>query len=93
MLAESGISVAPLERPRAPDAKHMAPASSNTCSRARRTEPVAVVEKSASSDDTDTDEDNDNDNNDNNNDDANDSNTLPSPPLYHGSPVDSIGLQ
>jgi len=60
MLAESGISVAPLERPRAPDAKHMAPTSSNTRSRARRTEPLpAVVEKSASSDDSDSNDDND----------------------------------
>jgi len=62
MLAESGISVAPLERPRAPDAKHMAPASSNTRSRTRRTEPLAaVVEKSASSDSDGSATDNDND--------------------------------
>jgi hypothetical protein len=60
MLVESGISVAPLERPRAPDAKHMAPPSVNMRSRIRRVEPLAaVVEKSASSD-SDSEDDNDN---------------------------------
>jgi hypothetical protein len=60
MLVESGISVAPLERPRAPDAKHMAPPSVNTRSRVRRVEPLAaVVEKSASSN-SDSEDDNDN---------------------------------
>ena len=63
MLVESGISVAPLERPRAPDAKHMAPPSVNTRSRVRRVEPLAaVVEKSASSDSDNSDSEDDNNN-------------------------------
>jgi hypothetical protein len=63
MLVESGISVAPLERPRAPDAKHMAPPSVNTRSRVRRVEPLAaVVEKSASSDSDNSNSEDDNNN-------------------------------
>ena len=63
MLVESGISVAPLEWPRAPNAKHMAPPSVNTHSCIRRVEPLAaVVEKSASSN---SDNSNSEDNNDN----------------------------
>ena len=63
MLVESGISVAPLEQPRAPDAKHMAPPSVNTRSRVRRVEPLAaVVEKSASSNSDNSNSEDDNDN-------------------------------
>ena len=58
MLVESGISAAPPQRPRAPDARHMAPASVNARSRDRRTEPLAaVIESSASSDDSSNGED------------------------------------
>jgi len=63
MLVESGISVAPLERPRAPDAKHMAPPLVNTRNRVCRVEPLAaVVEKSASSNSDNSNSKDDNDN-------------------------------
>ena len=63
MLVESGISVAPLERPCAPDAKHMALPSVNTRSRVCHVEPLAaVVKKSASSDSDNSNSEDDNNN-------------------------------
>ena len=74
MLVESGISVAPLQRPRAPDAKHMAPASTDIRSRLRRAEPLPqVIEKAdntSSEEDRDA-KDGDTDNNNNNRDSEN----------------------
>ena len=89
MLVESGISVAPHERSRAPDAKHMTPAPTEICSRLHRAEPLPEVTenaKDASSQETDTDADKGDENNagsnkadesDNDNEDDNSDNNQP----------------
>jgi hypothetical protein len=63
MLMESSIPVAPLERSRAPNSKHMAPATNDMRSRLRCAEPLPQViedtDDTSSQEDADNDEDND----------------------------------
>ena len=62
MLVESGIPIAPLERSRAPDSKHMALATNEMRSRLHRAEPLPQViedtDDTSSQEDVDNDEDN-----------------------------------
>ena len=72
MLMESSISVAPHERLRAPDAKHMPPPSANV-RRVWHAELLpSIVEKCANDDDDNDDNDGDNDGDNDNDDSAND---------------------